>query len=490
MNKGIRTLDVHAYNPLGFDGGPGPDVAAQIRALPGLTRLRYHGDLVNCARFLEIDGFACKLRDLDIRLTPHHDTSPAVITDFCEKLGGAKSVTSLKWTREFPDGIEIDTLLPLVLHKCPNLVSLVVPKPIWVSDAIGGTIQRLAQLKVLRIDPHVWPELLPSVSALCGLKQLGNMHWDELDGPVVMDVTALTSLTRLKASCSEGFASLEPLSRLPKLQSLWLNAGDRCREDIGAEINIRRVSHLRELAVNGRGMPVTGLSDFLGGFTSLNSLHLHCGPCPMRELLEAPWALRGLRRLSIALGGGAPLSFPELCSELRGLEMLSVSVSELSLTAHLSQLTRLTALRVENNGNDSAMLVPATFLTGLTALVDLKLRLVLSPSKAREDVPCLAMLTNLQWLVVHSQGRDFSATKDNFSASDLQNLLATRSDLQPLTALRLLEYCDLSNAWNWDGSDLDSVVNELCHLGTWSEVEEDWCRRGSAFTRPIEELYI
>lgn len=371
----------------------------------------------------------------------------------------------------------------------------------WVEAAL-----KLTALQRLRLGAPFWLQLLPHLASFPNLKDIGEVPFQDRD--VVETVASLTALTRLRARTLEDFASSPALSCLsaPQALSLCSNKWRGAESDI--EALIRAVTQLTELAITCDSLDEAELNRVLvmAPLRRLKSLHLRCVglrvASPIRVLRNAP--LHGLRILSITLDEDNASESVALCAALPGLERLSVVTwksAAQGLVPHLSQLSRLSALRIEAHSaswrtphsasrrlNSRDVCVRASFLTGLTGLVDLKLRHVLSARNAVTDIPCLATLTRLQWLVVESVSHD----DGDWDPSQAQFLSVEAGDLQPLSALRMLEAYDLHDAWVWAGDtpmansvslrDLQGV-HLHCPRQDYEEYDPMW--RGSAFTRDI-----
>lgn len=358
-------------------------------------------------------------------------------------------------------------------------------------DACLGIMPQLTALQRLQVEWRIWPELLPHLASFPSLKDVATVLFEGQDA--VESIVALTSLTRLQAVCDSGLASMEPLTRLSALQALSLRLCEFRRGEIAVETLIRGRTQLTELAVVGLNFSFEGFGHVLAPLGCLKRLHLHClsYPCPISVLRESP--LHGLWHLSVGLGAGAPTEFAALCSALVGLERLSVYFSDpwaMGLVRHLSHLTRLSALRLEAVEHWNSR-VRASFLTDLTGLVDLKLSQVLAGENARFDIPCLALLTRLRWLVVESWASCLCGCQATSATSvPLRRVLVSLQDLQPLSALRMLESCDLADAWRWQLHNPDDSVRELCkiakrYVGPYRL--EEGRLEGSAFSHMIEQ---
>lgn len=513
----IKTLSANSYN-LG-NCAEAPNVAEQLQALPNVTNLRFEGDPSSCAAFLGIPGCAPKLRELDVQLSERGRPGMDVLLDFGCKLKSATGLTSLVWSRYSLGDVVSDPVLCLAAICCPQLVHL---EMLWLTKVPHTGINFLLQLTALqklRFGRHAGRQLFPHLACFPVLNDVGTVFLEEQDANgaearryPVKSIAALTALTRVEGECMFRFAPLEPLARLPSLRALTLSFNHLSSGDFGGKVQIRGITQLTELAVIGKSLSMTGLGHVLGPLPSLETLHLHCQPCPIGMLLEIP--LRRLRHLSIALGAASPSEFLLLCSALAGLERLSVSMSSAAavcLVPHLSLLTRLTALRIEARpepgeaGYPTGARAAASFLTGLTGLVDLKLSHVLSPDNALSDIPCLATLTGLRWLVMESGvwGLPWHKASDPLPDAAVEetpeqpphmpghvnHVSIKPEDLLPLAALRMLHACDLFDSWRCEGDNPEFVVERLCGLREFSRqcsFSKKRCWKGSAFKNLIE----
>lgn len=392
-----------------------------------------------------------------------------------------EGITSLKWSRFPPNGQE-DTLLPLALASCPQLDRLEVASCQNLSDTCIETVRQLTALQRLTLAREMWPQFLPYLAFFPSLKDIARFPFKAQDA--VERIAALTTLTRVGADCAEGFALLEPLSRLSALQVLSLEPGWDRSGECSVEVQMRGVTQLTELAIYGGYISWRRLPQMVARIGRLRSLHLHWRPCRVRTLLET--SLHGLRHFSVTLGVGTKSEFSALFSALTGLERLTLDLDirpPISALFHLNQLTRLTGLRIAAPRNRPGS-QDALCLTGLTGLVDLNLRNVLRANPASDDIAFLAALTKLQWLAVDSGGGECLGRK---------RIHVSSRDLQPFKALRMLEAWDLDKAWHWEGESPNDVVSHMLKFHEFSQ----WHRcctyrlrwQGSAFTAPLDCPY-
>lgn len=213
--------------------------------------------------------------------------------------------------------------------------------------------------------------------------------------------------------------------------------------------------------------------------------------------MEAP--LRNLQHLRFGLGKGSPAEFCSLCDALTGLTSLSLQIdsdwrscTDRSLFQHLPKLTRLSALRLAGATNAEGRMhcpVPATFLTGLTGLAELTLCYVLSEHNAAADIPCLAVLTRLTWLVVRSRYPWDGRGGCRRSRRVPECSVVHQSSLQPLRALRLLQVWDLNMAWHTQRSSgvhvdsPDEVIRGMCICPEYPPVQARHCFKWGPFGR-------
>lgn len=459
--------------------GPDPVLAEQLQALPNLTKLRFHGDPWGCATSLSTPGGSQKLRELDLLLDDETDMSYRMYEKFCTLMESASGITALKWS--CPSYLWLDmTFAVLALGRSPQLVSLEIAGRLRMADTGFGTSIQLTALQRLRLRRAVWPQVLPYLPSFPNLEDIGSIL---IEDEVVEKVSVLGRLSRLVVDGVKDFESVPTFSRLSTLRALSVinDYPHGHRHGLRSEVVelIRGVTQLTELAVSGEDLPLKGLSQMVAPMTRLKSLHLQGRPCTVSAFLEAP--LHGLRHLSIALGGGSP----------------SANSAAAGLLPHLCQLTRLSALRIEAPFDFHAR-VPASFLTSLTGLVDLKLRFVLCGNNAYADIRCLATLTRLEWLVVESVSQDRIPYQPSSCQRSPQRLpsravpvrvvFVNITDLQPLSALQMLEAWDLRDAWRWVGDNPNSVLEDLhaVKLPAGHEGLEDLRWRGSAFTHCMQ----
>lgn len=228
------------------------------------------------------------------------------------------------------------------------------------------------------------------------------------------------------------------------------------------------MSQLTEFAVDGIVYSSVGFHQFMTSMPSLVSLHMPKVACPVQSFLQARAPLQRVRNLSIWVYEGGAGELHALCGALIGLERLSLRVATEELFQHLSQLRRLTALRIfarcegrpaGRQGPVAVKAVEADFLTGLTGLAELTLHSVLSKGNAEADIRCLALLTRLQRLELKS----VEAYSRGSGKGPTPKPLA-RKDFEPLRALQWLESWDLNDAWRMPRGrkNPDDVIQDLC----------------------------